>query len=184
MDITSWLIANQGGRVSISTSGIVWKTRSEITSVNGVGTGHSLGSLRFTTGAFTADTSAGLFGDGTFAGGQGTSSFDIKLAGKHGMQFLGYFVGPIQWVALPGTGGRVLTFELTGTIRGMLDGHEATGMTTQYFATTKSTLDRGFARITGGSMTTLTATPEPGTLGLLGTGLVGIAGILRRRKSA
>jgi PEP-CTERM motif len=175
-------VTNKYGSINISLNGIV-STHSQMRSFNGsfASPRGSLGYVSFGTGAFSGSS---LASDGTFSA---TGSwFDIvRGSGKHAVTiFSGAFVGPIDWTVTSAPGSHHLTFELTGDIKGMLsNGHVATGTTTQYFTTTGYQLGKGVAHITGGS-TTLASTPEPGTLGLLGTGLVGIAGIFRRRKSA
>jgi len=54
-----------------------------------------------------------------------------------------------------------------------------TGTTTQTIYSVKGQISQGIGHIRMGDTTF--GTPEPGTLGLLGTGLVAIAGMLRRK---
>jgi PEP-CTERM motif len=188
LPIAAWAdgidITNHFGNISVSTSGIV-STYSQMNAFNGIvaPSPHALGYVYFGTGAFSG---ASLKGNGTFSA---TGSwFDIMGNGNYGspkgMIFSGAFVGPISWTLTSAPGSHRLTFTLTGTIKGMLyNGHEASGTTTQYFYSSNYQFGKGIGHLIGGT-THLNASPEPGTLGLLGTGLVGIAGIFRRRKSA
>jgi hypothetical protein len=152
------------------------------------GKGGSLGSLGFSTGTLATGS---VYSGGTFNGG---GSFTIVgqgkwLAGLPGSPkgkttlFSGSFVGPIDWT-LESVSGPERIYQLTGDISGTLyNGVNVTGSTTQNFYTYNGQLIAGVGHITIGT-TTLNTVPEPGTLGLLGTGLVGIAGIFRRKLMA
>jgi PEP-CTERM motif-containing protein len=147
--------------------------------------GTDLGSVSFTTGTLS---SGSVSGGGTFAGG---GSFTLVgqgtwLAGLSGSPkgkttlFSGSFVGPIDWT-LDSKVGPKETFTLTGNIAGMLyNGVSVSGTTTQNYYSYSGQLFSGIGHIQVGN-TTLSTVPEPGTLGLLGTGLVGIAVVFRRK---
>jgi hypothetical protein len=185
LPMTAWAdgidLTNQYGTISISNSGITSKG-SELTSFNGITAppGHSLGTVSFSTGALlTGSIAAG----GTFS--STGSSFVVIGKGNYGepkgVIFSGTFVGPITWTLVSNVKNR-LFYTLSGTITGQLyNGQMVTGTTTQDIYSTKGQLAQGIGHIQLGN--THLNTPEPGTLGLLGTGLLGIAGTFRRKKA-
>jgi PEP-CTERM motif len=176
-------MAGTGGLGTLGVSTISSKG-SQLTQWNS--TKGSLGTVNFATGALS---SGSISGGGMFAGG---GSFDITgvghwasllTGGKCGTGcslFAGSFTGPISWTLLS-SNGQESSFALTGTISGMMyNGRDVTGTTTQYINIfSRGQLNQGIGHVNmgGGNL----STPEPGTLGLLGTGLVSLAGMFRRK---
>jgi hypothetical protein len=172
---------NSGGTLTGSTGGMTLSNSLlvAIKGLNGLGlvTGNDLGSVSFSTGAMT---SGSLQMGGTFDSG---GSFIITGNGDNGIPngtiFSGTFSGPVTWtlvILANGTHNYTLTGAVTGTLG---SGFNTNGVTVQLTINTGHGFFNGTTFISSGD--TSMSVPEPGTLGLLGTGLVGIAGAMHRK---
>lgn len=179
---------NHGGILSGSSMGLSL-AGSELIDVSGFGglglVQGDLGTLSFSTGAMLAGGS--LETGASFAGGSG-SVFDITSNGSQGLPkgnlFQGSFSGPVTWTEITlanGTHNYTLTGSITGT---WYNGQTVSGATVQLTINTGKGYFDGKTRISSGDTNVVTTVPEPGTLGLLGTGLVGLAGLLHRKLRA
>ena len=184
---TSVDYANANGTLSATNGGTaVSLTKSKLIGVIGgvcpsTCTGGNLGSVVFTSGTLNAGGS--LATGGTFAaGGMLTVTGNGKNGVPSGVLFQGTFTSATWTVTSLGNGKTVFSFQGAVQGTGAFAGVAA-------FTVQGSKIVHGNPFATGGSGsvkwasgdTTAGGVPEPGTLSLVGTGVLGLAGLVPRK---
>jgi len=178
---------NSGGMLSGSSSGLTL-SGSGLIAANGINGGGlvtgNMGTVTFGTGALM---SGSLAQGGMFAGG---GWFTITGNGTNGIPngtvFSGTFDGPVTWTLVTlSNGTHNYTLTSTGGLSGMSgSGFRTVGATVQLTINTGKGFFDGSTTISSGDSNLALVVPEPGSLGLLGTGLIGLGGVVRRKLKA
>jgi hypothetical protein len=183
----SFSFSNTDGDIKITNNAFTL-TGSEIGLLNGQPvSGYS---LSFAT---STDFTGSLGTGGSWAAG---GSLTIRASGS--IIFQGTFSGPVTWTLEPSSGCAATSgsceYQLSGDLAGTYyangkgNGPGSTiiaGSTTQIDLTTHNsgyyTGVPGTLSDKGGSTNLVTTVPEPGSLGLMGTGFLGLVAVLRRK---
>lgn len=172
--------SNSGGTLSGSSAGLTL-SGSTLIAVKGFHGGGlisgDLGTVTFSTGALT---SGSLQMGGTFAAG-GTFTVDGNGVDglPNGVLFSGAFSGPVTWTLITLADG-THSYSLTGVVTGTMGGANVTGVAVQLTINAGTGFFNGSIRMGGGD-TVVGSVPEPSTLALLGSGLIGLGGVVRRK---
>lgn len=173
-------LVNSGGTLTGTNTGMSLNgsTLASVSGLNGGGliTGN-LGTVSFSTGNLL---SGSLQMGGTFGGG---GSFSVVGNGSNGIPngtiFSGTFTAPVTW-ALNTLANGTHSYTLTGTMSGSMGSLTTNGVTVQLTVNTGKGFFNGSTAISSGDTSiSTTAVPEPGTLYLFNTGLIGFAGLVR-----
>jgi hypothetical protein len=125
-----------------------------------------VGTISLDTGNFVGS----LLGGGVFTGG----TFDIDVNGFGTALFANNFAG--TWTQISDD-----LFKLVGTFSATVDGLHLSGTTTQFFELENEDGRLTFDDVHGKTCVSPSPVPEPGTLTLLGTGLLSLGGLVRRK---
>jgi PEP-CTERM motif len=176
----SWV--NAGGTFSAASMGlsITGPTVVGVTMSNGMVITGNLGTLNLTAGALmSGNLTTGCVGGGGCWFSSTGSSFTIS--DTKGPSFSGSFTTNINLIGSKTATGKY-TYKINGgVLLGSVSGNSmmSSGGSTRLTITLNHLFTGRSVRLAGGSSNV--TVPEPGTLGLLGTGLFGLAGVLRRR---
>jgi|SRR5215469_831756 len=176
---------NAGGTLMGSSSGLSLSGSSLIfvDGFHGGGliSGSNLGSVSFTTGALT---SGSLAAGGMFAAG---GTFMITGNGANGLPagtiFSGTFDQPVNWKLDAASTSTDHIYDFFAHVSGSFSNNKyvTSGAINFQIETGKNTFN-GQAQL--GSADTSILVPEPGTLSLFGTGILALAGIIRKKMRA
>jgi PEP-CTERM motif-containing protein len=131
----------------------------------------------------TGPVSISLMLSGSPASGESITGGSISITGGS-WTFVGTINPSGTWTETPAIHGGSFAFIITasGTLNGVPTTISVTTGHTVFTGTNPfGAGGSGSVRFASGDSTAVTAVPEPGTLGLLGTGLLGMAGVIRRK---